>query len=92
MAENIAYGPPSARDVVRELIIDQGVASRGHRRNIFNATVDTAGVKCGAHKVYGAMCVIDFARDPQKSVGWRQTALTPPARGGSWLFRLMAWR
>jgi uncharacterized protein YkwD len=60
-AENITYGPAEARDVVRELIIDRGVLDRGHRRNIFLPAVREAGVGCGAHALYGAMCVIDFA-------------------------------
>ena len=63
--ENIAYGPVRAADVVRELIIDSGVASRGHRRNIFGAGFETAGVTCGPHRDYGAMCVIDFAGGPR---------------------------
>lgn len=61
--EAIAYGPPTARDLVRELIIDSGVADRGHRRNIFRPEFATAGVGCGPHRSYGAICVIDFASE-----------------------------
>jgi hypothetical protein len=60
-AENIAYGPPTPRDMVRELIIDANVANRGHRRNIFHPALATAGVACGPHRDYAAMCVMDFA-------------------------------
>jgi uncharacterized protein YkwD len=59
--ENIAYGPERAADVVRELIIDAGVPGRGHRRNIFERDFAAAGVSCGPHRVYRAMCVMDFA-------------------------------
>lgn len=59
--ENIAYGPARPADVVRELIIDSGVPSRGHRRNIFHPAFANAGVTCGPHRDYGVMCVIDFA-------------------------------
>jgi hypothetical protein len=59
--ENISYGYADARDVVRQLIIDSGVAGRGHRQNIFDPAYSAAGVGCGRHRVYGAMCVIDFA-------------------------------
>ena len=59
--ENISYGYADARDVVRQLIIDSGVVSRGHRQNIFDPANSAAGVGCGRHRVYGAMCVIDFA-------------------------------
>ena len=60
-AENIAYGPPTPSDVVRALIIDSGVPSRGHRRNIFHAGFEVVGVSCGPHRDYNTMCVMDFA-------------------------------
>jgi uncharacterized protein YkwD len=60
-AENISYGYDDARDVVRQLIIDSGVPTRGHRHNIFGAGYQLAGVACGPHRAYGAMCTIDFA-------------------------------
>lgn len=63
-AEDIAYGPHNPRDVVRELIIDRGVPDRGHRRNIFLASIQSAGVVCGPHRDYSAMCVIDFSSAP----------------------------
>ena len=60
-AENISYGYDDARDVVRQLIIDSRVPNRGHRHNIFTRDYRSAGVACGPHRAYGAMCVIDFA-------------------------------
>jgi uncharacterized protein YkwD len=62
--ENIAYGPARAADVVRELIIDSGVADRGHRQNIFQPAFAVAGVTCGPHRVYGTVCVMDFSGPP----------------------------
>ncbi|HSV02791.1 MAG TPA: CAP domain-containing protein [Phenylobacterium sp.] len=60
-AEDISYGYDDPREVVRQLIIDSGVPSRGHRQNIFGAHYQLAGVSCAAHRAWGAMCVIDFA-------------------------------
>jgi len=59
--ENIAYGPDKPRAIVMQLIIDDGVKDRGHRKNIFSADFLLAGVATGAHSKYGTMCVMDFA-------------------------------
>jgi uncharacterized protein YkwD len=60
-AENISFGFDQAEAVVRQLIIDDGVAGRGHRKAIFDAGLSKAGVGCGPHRLYNYMCVIDFA-------------------------------
>lgn len=62
IGENIAYGQySSARGMVIDLIVDDGVQSRGHRKNQFDPTFAKAGVSCGSHPRYGTMCVIDFS-------------------------------
>jgi uncharacterized protein YkwD len=60
MAEDISYGYANPREVVLQLIVDSGVPGRGHRDNIFNPMFREAGVACAPHRVYGAMCVVDF--------------------------------
>lgn len=62
LAENISYGHRVARDIVLALIVDDGVADRGHRQNLFLASIDTMGVACGPHRTYGWMCVQDFVQ------------------------------
>jgi uncharacterized protein YkwD len=61
IGENIGYGPKGARNMVMQLIVDDGVADRGHRKNIFSTAFRTAGAACGSHPGFGSMCVMDFA-------------------------------
>ncbi|RZS56966.1 CAP domain-containing protein [Sphaerotilus mobilis] len=55
--ENISYGPDNPRDHVIGLIVDDGVANRGHRENIFLAEYRSFGAAVGPHKVYRQMAV-----------------------------------
>ena len=61
MGEVIDYGNTQARRIVASFLIDDGVASRGHRKNLLDPDFGTVGVAVGPHPVYRAMCVIDFA-------------------------------
>ncbi|GFO66353.1 CAP domain-containing protein [Geomonas paludis] len=61
LGENISYGPDTARQVVMGLIIDDGVADRGHRKNIFDRSYTTVGIACGPHPLYRTICVMDLA-------------------------------
>jgi hypothetical protein len=61
--ENIDYGNGDARRVVISLLIDDGVKSRGHRKNLISGAFRFVGVAVGPHPAYGYMCVMDFAGD-----------------------------
>ncbi len=63
VAENIAYGENPARDVVIQLLVDDGVPDRGHRDNLLDPNWGVAGIACGAHRIYRQMCVMDYAVD-----------------------------
>ncbi len=60
MAENCSYGYEEALDIVISLLIDDGVKSFGHRKNILNKSYNSVGVANRPHKDYGQNCVIDF--------------------------------
>lgn len=59
--ENISFGPSVARQVITDLLVDDGVKSRGHRRNMLSPDFTEVGAACGPHKRYGTVCVIAFA-------------------------------
>jgi uncharacterized protein YkwD len=64
VSENVQYGrAASAHEVIADLVIDDGVPDRGHRRNALDPNVRVAGVACGPHATYGQMCVIVHAGD-----------------------------
>lgn len=64
VTEVIAYGALDAADVVRQLVIDDGVPDRGHRKAVFARHLRYAGVACGPHPTFRTMCVIDMADAP----------------------------
>ncbi|MDR3303959.1 MAG: CAP domain-containing protein [Treponema sp.] len=59
--ENISYGEGSGRDIIIQLLIDDGVANRGHRTNNLNKNFGCIGVSIGSHSRYETMCVLDFS-------------------------------
>jgi uncharacterized protein YkwD len=61
MGENISFGYSAAMDIVLQLLVDDGVASLGHRKNILSKDFLRIGVSIGTHKEYGNCCVQDFS-------------------------------
>ncbi|KAL1529455.1 hypothetical protein AB1Y20_000402 [Prymnesium parvum] len=61
--ECLWFGRPggTAAAIVEDLVIDDGVASRGHRHCVFDASYAVAAACVGAHPTFGAMAVIEFA-------------------------------
>jgi len=50
-----------ARSVMLSLIVDDGVADRGHRVAIYNPRFRVVGIASGAHSEYGTMTAISYA-------------------------------
>jgi uncharacterized protein YkwD len=48
-------------EIVLQLLIDHGVPSRGHRKNILNGSSNYVGVSIQPHNGYRFNCVQDFA-------------------------------
>ncbi|HEY7235525.1 MAG TPA: CAP domain-containing protein [Gemmatimonadaceae bacterium] len=56
ISENMTFGPATPHDVVAALLIDDGIADRGHRKNILDPDVKMVGISCGPHKSFRVMC------------------------------------
>lgn len=61
IAENIAYGGLSARQIIIYLLIDDGIRDRGHRKTFLHPDYKTVGIAIGSHPYYNSMWVMDFA-------------------------------
>lgn len=61
IAENCDYGHDSALDIVMSLLIDDGIKSLGHRKNILEPNYQWVGIAIEDHKTYRVNTVMDFA-------------------------------
>jgi len=61
IGENIVYQSDTAREIVLGWLVDDGVSTRGHRRNLLSTNYRHIGVAIGERTGYGSMCVLTFA-------------------------------
>lgn len=61
IAENCSYGYDQALDIVMSLLIDDGIKSLGHRKNILEPKYKWVGIAIEPHQTYQINCVMDFA-------------------------------
>jgi len=59
--ENISFHCDEAKEVMIQLLVDDGVPNRGHRENIFNSEFHCMACYSGEHKDFDNMTVIDYA-------------------------------
>jgi uncharacterized protein YkwD len=59
--ENISYRAQSARDIVLNMLIDDGNPKRDHRKNLLSSNLRFIGLSAGEGKSYGRLCVLVFA-------------------------------
>lgn len=61
IGENLSYGNESARERLLTWLIDDGFATRGHRKRVMSSEYKVAGICCGTHPEYEKMCVLTLA-------------------------------
>lgn len=64
VGESCDYGYEDALNIVLDLLIDEGIASVGHRRTLLHAKYLYMGVSIAPHRTYRHTCVIDLAGEP----------------------------
>lgn len=86
VSETISYGENDPVGVVRSLIVDDGVANRGHRAVIFTANLRYAGIGCGPHAAYDYLCVMDYGQTADGQPAGPSYARSEAGRPRDWAF------
>jgi uncharacterized protein YkwD len=60
IGETIVYEVSTPRQIMIALLIDDGVPTRGHRRNIFDPNYKVTGISVSDPLAFGSKCVIDY--------------------------------
>jgi uncharacterized protein YkwD len=63
IGENCSYGYATPLDIVLTLLIDDGIKSLGHRKNILNPKFHWVGIAIEPHRKFRVNCVMDFAEE-----------------------------
>lgn len=61
--EAIAFGNIDPAEVIQQLVVDDGIADRGHRLTLMDDAYRLVGVACAAHRTDEFVCVLDFAQE-----------------------------
>lgn len=64
LAENLSFGWKDPREVVMQMIVDDGLPTRGHRQSLFSGEFAQVGVASGPHKLYNHVTVVNFYGNP----------------------------
>ena len=86
IGENLSYGDDSARERVLTWLIDDGVASRGHRKRLLSPDYRVAGVACTSHPEFGQVCSLTLAgsfMDSAAAKGATSNQNTSPANSNT---------
>ena len=77
-AECCQYGFAAGRDIVIDLLIDEGVQNLGHRKNLFNAEITTIGVAIRPHSQWKVCTVIDSDYPRMRQYNQTRSRSVPP--------------
>ncbi len=66
IGENCDFGEKTAERVIAALVVDDGVPSRGHRKNIYSSEFKYVGIGTAPHKTYKRCTVFDYASGVQE--------------------------
>jgi len=58
--ECCSYGMSTGKNIIVQLLIDEGVESLGHRKICLSSGYSAVGIAFNKHKTYGFCCVLDF--------------------------------
>lgn len=64
VGEAIAYGFDDADEIVRQMVVDDGVRDRGHRKLLFDKNFRFAGIGCATHARMDYICVVNLSATP----------------------------
>ncbi len=61
VGENCEFGGETGEEIIINLMVDDGVSNRGHRKNMFSPDFKYVGIACGYHGAYDHCTVLDYA-------------------------------
>ena len=66
LGENLDFGTKDPVGILINLLVDDGVSARPHRKNLFNDTYQYVGIAIGPHKEYKWAAVVIYAGNLRK--------------------------
>jgi hypothetical protein len=61
-AESLCFGATTPEDVLERMLVDDGQASRGHRKNIFSREMKVIGIATAPHMETGNVVLFEYAK------------------------------
>lgn len=74
-AESISYAESTGEGVIKQLLVDDGVRSRGNRAILLSNDYGVLGIGANIHYQYRFCCVLTFAHELEKRKRKEQLAL-----------------